>query len=98
VQAHTAHYDAAVYPHPETYDPTRWDNETQDMKNAFLPFTAGPRICLGMNLAYMEMRVMLAHLFRSYKVSVPQECDMTKLEFLLVQPKSGKYILRLQPR
>ena len=68
------------------------------MKNNFLPFSAGPRICLGMNLAYMEMRVMLAHLFRNYTVSVPDECDMTKMEFLLVQPKSGKCVLKVVPR
>jgi hypothetical protein len=37
-----------------------------------------------------EMGVMLTHLFRNYRVSVPHECDMTKLEFLLVQPRSGK--------
>jgi len=68
------------------------------MKNAFLPFTAGPRICLGMNLAYMQMRVMLAHLFRSYEVSAAPEYDVTKFkEFLLVQPKGGKCILHLTP-
>jgi benzoate 4-monooxygenase len=72
--------------------------ETVDIKNAFLPFSPGPRICLGMNLEYMEMRVMLAHFFRNYRVSVPRECDMTKLEFLLVQPRSGKRILHLEPR
>ena len=53
---------------------------------------------MGMNLAYMEMRVMLAHLFRNYTVSVPEECDMTKMEFLLVQPKSGKCVLKVVPR
>jgi len=98
VQAHTAHYDPSVYAYPEIFEPTRWTDETQQMRNNFLPFSAGPRICLGMNLAYMEMRVMLAHLFRNYYVTVPSECDMTKLEFLLVQPKSGKCILHLTPR
>jgi len=41
---------------------------------------------------------MLAHLFRNYTVSVPEECDMTKMEFLLVQPKSGKCVLKVVPR
>lgn len=41
---------------------------------------------------------MLAHLFRNYRVSVPHECDMTKLGFLLVQPRSRKRIIHLEPR
>ena len=34
----------------------------KDVKEASKPFLLGPRMCLGINLAYMEMRIILARL------------------------------------
>jgi cytochrome P450 len=34
----------------------------------FSPFTYGPRSCMGMNFAQMEMRLILVHLFRNFQV------------------------------
>jgi cytochrome P450 len=33
-----------------------------DVKDASKPFLVGPRACLGINLAYMEMRIILARM------------------------------------
>jgi len=52
--------------HPERYLPAShpfYDSRYQnDNKDASRPFSLGSRACLGVNLAYMEMRVVLARL------------------------------------
>ncbi|KAL8693924.1 MAG: hypothetical protein Q9218_001338 [Villophora microphyllina] len=50
---------------PEDFRPSRWlmtDKATKDLA-AYNPFSLGPRNCLGRNLAWLEMRLILARLF-----------------------------------
>lgn len=49
---------------PETFHPERFEQEQQKSRppNAFLPFGAGARKCIGIQLAMMEMRTVLAHI------------------------------------
>ena len=41
VQAYTMHRDPAVWSHPETFDPYRWDEASKDMLHSFYPFGGG---------------------------------------------------------
>jgi Cytochrome P450 len=43
------------------FQPERWLSE-QTMPSEFIPLGAGPRYCLGANLAYAEMKVFLAEM------------------------------------
>ena len=101
VQAHTAHQDASIFPDPEKFDPSRWiknGNEAK-MQLAMIGFSAGPRICLGMMLAWMEMRYMIAQLFRNYHVEVSANNKMyDKVEYLLIAARDGKCNLDLRPK
>ena len=58
------------FPHsPSTFDPSRWLSESSSQKankSAFNPFSLGPRNCLGRNLAYLEMRLILARLLWAF--------------------------------
>jgi len=55
---------------PDVFRPERWLGEDErystDRLNASLPFGTGPRVCIGRNLAYMEMRLICAHLLRHF--------------------------------
>jgi cytochrome P450 len=56
------HRRAAVWPSPELFDPERFlgDAEKSLPKNAYMPFGAGPRICIGNHFALMEGHILLA--------------------------------------
>lgn len=56
---------------PSQFIPERWIQTTSegqrgDKLERSLPFSYGPRGCLGRNLAYLEMRMVLAKLFWKY--------------------------------
>lgn len=50
---------------PDQFRPERWLGEKKEFLNdhlgASLPFSTGPRVCIGKNLAYLEMRLVAAH-------------------------------------
>ncbi len=62
---------------PDMFRPERWlkenDKFSNDRLNASLPFGTGPRICIGRNLAYMEMRLICAHLLWNFDIELDRE-------------------------
>jgi len=61
---YTLHRREDSFPEPEKFDPERFtpEREKQLPRYAYLPFGAGPRICLGMYFAMMEGHLLLATL------------------------------------
>jgi cytochrome P450 len=48
MQAYTSHRDPTVFPEPEVFVPERWFEHSAAMNVNFLPFSAGPRACVGL--------------------------------------------------
>ena len=67
---------------PESFMPERWLVESpeseykgihrQDRKDAFNPFSLGPHNCLGRNLAYLELRLILAKMVWNFDIGPPR--------------------------
>ncbi|KAI1423449.1 cytochrome P450 monooxygenase-like protein [Xylaria sp. FL1777] len=79
--------DSRYWHDPESFRPERWVGDGfNDEKKASQPFSMGPRACLGINLAYLEMRLTLAKMIWLYdwELAVPRdewvrECKMRVL-------------------
>ncbi|ORY70969.1 cytochrome P450 [Pseudomassariella vexata] len=68
------------FKHADQFIPERWmDNSenspfSNDRREAFHPFSYGPRVCLAMNLAYAEMRYILARLLWNFNFEIKPDC------------------------
>lgn len=62
VPIYAVHRNAELWPDPEHFDPLRFTPEAVKARHrwAYLPFGAGPRICIGMHFALVEAAAILA--------------------------------------
>ncbi|KAK5213085.1 hypothetical protein LTR72_012368, partial [Exophiala xenobiotica] len=68
--AYTTHRDPAVFPDPEEFLPDRWEAPSQEMKLMYMPFSTGPRNCIGMHLARMQLLLVVCAMYQRLQVKV----------------------------
>lgn len=66
-----AHANKDVWDRPHLYVPTRFLDNEEAKRNVFA-FSYGHRNCIGKNLAWMEMMVILANILKDYDISLPK--------------------------
>lgn len=77
VELYAMHTSPRNWVDPDSFRPERWIGAglAGDDRRASQPFSTGPRACLGINLAYMELRIALAKLIWSYDMEMACELD-----------------------
>lgn len=83
VPSYTMHHSREIWgPDADEFRPERWQTVTARQKNAFIPFSHGPRACVGRNVAEMEMKLIVATWARRYDVFLRQDVMDTREGFL----------------
>ncbi|PTB77119.1 cytochrome P450 [Trichoderma longibrachiatum ATCC 18648] len=83
------HHNPAHFHDAETFIPERWLGDARfqsDKRDAFMPFSIGPRNCIGRNLAYSEMRLILARIVWNFDIRLAKESvgwDMRSKVYML---------------
>ncbi|KAK9879665.1 hypothetical protein WA026_006727 [Henosepilachna vigintioctopunctata] len=64
------HRDPKIYPDPEKFDPERFTAENSKNRPpfAFIPFSGGPRNCIGQKYAMLEMKTFFCGILRNFKL------------------------------
>jgi cytochrome P450 len=85
------HHDARYYPEPEKFDPERWNPEVeaQRPKFSYLPFGAGPRVCIGESFAWMEGILVLATLAQQWRMRLVPDHPIALQPMITLRPKHG---------
>lgn len=91
------HHNPLVWPDPEVYDPFRFEPENVKKRSplAFIPFSAGPRNCIGQTFAMTEMKVVLALTLLRFRV-LPDEAEPRRKPELILRAEGGLW-LRVEP-
>lgn len=83
------HHKPSLWPNPEQFDPDRFlpEQEAARHRYAYLPFGAGPRICIGNHFAYIEAQLVLAELLRTWRFESAARDE--PLAAATLRPKNG---------
>jgi cytochrome P450 len=83
------------WPEPERFNPDRWLEPGEQHRLAYMPFGAGPRKCIGNNLALMEGQLILASVLQQYELHLEPGQTVIPEQAVTLQPKGGlKMLLR----
>ena len=85
------HRHRKLWDAPEVFDPGRFmpgRRESID-RFAYLPFGAGPRICIGMGFALQEATLMLATILRQWRLDLAPGHVVEPVQRVTLKPKGG---------
>jgi cytochrome P450 len=76
---------------PQTFDPHRFAPEIRRDKYQYLPFGAGPRVCVGANFAMMQAHIILATLLARFRFT-PAGQGPQPVMSMTVRPDPGVFL------
>lgn len=88
---YVVHRDGRFYDDPETFRPGRWSDgfEEQLPGQAYFPFGAGPRHCIGMRVAELSARVVVASVLGKFELRNVEPEDLPLSFSLGLEPDGG---------
>lgn len=89
VPSYTIHHSKEIWgANADEFVPERWaeDKITARQKDSFIPFSYGPRACVGRNVAEMELKCIVGTVFRNFEFLDEHEGEMETREGFLRKP------------
>ncbi|MFT4151049.1 MAG: cytochrome P450 [Paracoccaceae bacterium] len=85
------HRHERVWANPDDFDPDRWGREENRAcaREAYMPFSAGPRVCTGAGFAMVEGVLLLALLARAFRFRPVEGPEPVPVAHLTVRAKDG---------
>uniref|UniRef100_A0A8K9Y1N4 aromatase n=1 Tax=Oncorhynchus mykiss TaxID=8022 RepID=A0A8K9Y1N4_ONCMY len=87
------HHNPEIWPDPDVYNPMRFDpeNSKDRSSHAFIPFSSGPRNCIGQKFAMAELRVVVALTLRRFRLT-PGGVEVRRLPQLVLRAEGGLWL------
>jgi cytochrome P450 len=81
-----------IFAAPERFDPDRFAAPREEHKRtpyALVGFGGGPRICIGINFAQVEIKAMVSHILRRYRLEVAPDQQIVQFYRATGMPLNG---------
>jgi cytochrome P450 len=86
------HRHELLWQKPELFDPERFAPGTLRDRYQYLPFGAGPRVCVGANFAMMQAGIILATLIQNFRFR-PAQPSPKPVMTMTVRPDPGIFLV-----
>tara|TARA_R110000796_G_scaffold80598_7_gene178385 strand:- start:4093 stop:5445 length:1353 start_codon:yes stop_codon:yes gene_type:complete len=88
------HRHERLWDNPDSFDPNRWhtENGQKCQREAYLPFSAGTRVCPGAGFAMVEGPLLLSRILRDFKVEPIEGRVPVPVAHLTVRSKDGIWL------
>jgi cytochrome P450 len=85
------HRHARYWPEPLKFDPDRFlpARIAERPRFAFLPFGAGPRVCIGARLATLEVKLLLTLLLQRFRIERAHDGELQPEGLFALRAKEG---------
>lgn len=82
------HHMPEIYPEPNRFRPDRWQS-IEPSQWEYLPFSAGPRVCVGAIFATQLLKISLALMLQRFRFSVVPGSRIDRVVRITMQPRQG---------
>jgi cytochrome P450 len=88
ISPYVMHRHPGYWDDPEAFDPERFSPEQSASRNrfAYIPFGAGPRQCIGNNLAQLEAQLIISMVARAFTMRLAPEQDIKPEPIFILRP------------
>lgn len=88
------HRHERLWDNADGFDPTRWatENGKKCQREAYMPFSAGARVCTGAGFAMVEGPLILSMILRDYRVERVEGREPVPVAHLTVRSKDGIWL------
>jgi cytochrome P450 len=89
------HHMPEIWPDPDAFDPLRFTDEAQRARHRFawVPFSGGAHMCLGLHFAYMQAKCFARHFLQYLEVSLEPGYVPAWQMWPIPKPKDGLRVL-----
>ncbi|NSY38170.1 cytochrome P450 [Leisingera sp. ANG59] len=88
------HRHERLWENPDGFDPARWETENgkQCQREAYIPFSAGARVCTGAGFAMVEGPLILSMILRRFRIEPVAGKAPVPVAHLTVRSKNGIWL------
>jgi cytochrome P450 len=95
------HRDESIWgPDANEFNPDRFSDNIMQNRHpySYIPFSAGPKICLGYKYAWFSMKVQMVHLLKHFVFETSLKMENIELKYEIFLKPISKFLVRLIER
>jgi cytochrome P450 len=91
ISMYALHRHPEYWPNADRFDPERFDPKRNEQRHSYcyIPFSAGPRACIGASMAMLEIQLVLAQLLQRFRVTPVPGFKVTPQAVVTFKTRAG---------